>query len=113
MHPILAENINGWLFAAAVFFGGLITSALALCALVPARQRNRRLTFALAAPALVFALLITLWTGYEFITEGLQDPDYSMRDFAIPWLVMAGPSVVTGLLAIAVFGLSTRRSTDA
>jgi hypothetical protein len=113
MHPILAENIDGWLFGAAVLFGGLIASVLALCALVPARQRNRRLTFTLAAPALVVGLLVTLWAGYGFITDGLHDPDYSVSDFAIPWLVMAGPSFATSLLAIIVLGLSTRKGTDA
>jgi hypothetical protein len=112
MHPILAENLNGWLFAAAVFFGGLIASVLALCALVPAWRGNRRSAFVLASPALVIGVLMTLWGGYWFITDGMRDPDYSLSDFVLPWLVMAGAPLATSLLAIVVLVFSTRRSRD-
>lgn len=108
MHLFLAESLDGWLFAAAALLGGLLTSLLALAALVPARQRNRPLTFALAAPAFVVVLLVTLWVGYGLITDGLHDPDYSLADFAVPWLIMAGPSLATGLLAVAVLWVRTR-----
>ena len=108
MPSILAENLDGWLFGAALFFGGLLVSILALVALVPAARRNRAGTFALAAPALVVGLLITLWVGYGFITDGLRDPDYSIRDFLTPWLVMAGPPLACGLLAVAVLIFRTR-----
>jgi hypothetical protein len=112
MHLILAENLNGWLFAAAVFFGGLIASVQALCALVPAWQGNRRSTLVLVTPALVIGVLVTLGAGYGFITDGLHDPGYSLSDFAAPWLMMAGAPVATSLLAIVVLVFSTRRSTD-
>jgi hypothetical protein len=113
MHPVLAESLNGWLFAALVFFGGLAASILALGALVPARRRNRRLTIALSAPAFIVGLLVTLGTGYGFITDGMRDPDYSIRDFAMPWLVMAGPAFGTSLLAMLVLWFSSRRTPDA
>jgi hypothetical protein len=109
MHPILAENLNGWLFAAALFFGGLLASILALVALVPAAQRDRARTLALAAPALVVGLLVTLWVGYGFITEGMHDPSYSIRDFLTPWLMLAGPPLASGLLAVAVLWVRTKR----
>lgn len=109
MH-LLAENIDGWLYAAAAFFGGLLASLLALCALVPAWQRNRRLTFALAAPAFLVVVLDTLWIGYGFVTDGLHDPDFSISDFLIPWTMMAGPALLTGLLAIAVLWVRTRQA---
>ena len=113
MSPILAENIDGWLFAAAAFFGGLIAAVLALCALAPAWKRNRRLTFALASPGFAVVLLMTLWMGYGFITDGLHDPDYSISDFAGPWVIMAGPSLVTSLLAMVVLALRVRRAANA
>ena len=113
MHTILAEALDGWLVAAAAFFGGLAASILALGALVPARQRNRPLMLALAAPAFIVGVLVTLWIGYGFVTDGLHDPDYSMSDFAIPWLIMAGPSFATSLLAVVFFWLSAPKRTDA
>jgi hypothetical protein len=108
MHPILAENLNGWLFAAALFFGGLLASILALCALIPAARRNRARTLALAAPALIVGLLVTLWTGYGFITDGMRDPSYSLRDFFTPWIMFAGPPLACGLLAVAVLWIRIR-----
>jgi hypothetical protein len=102
MHPILAENLDGWLFGALLLFGGIIASVLALCALVPARRRNRRLTFILVAPAFLIVVLVTGMMIYAFITDGLHNPDYSFSDFAIPWLMLGGPSFATGLLALAV-----------
>jgi hypothetical protein len=61
MHLILAENLNGWLFAAAVFFGGLLASLLGLAALIPAgvikwdvalfrNSRGKRATSPFGAP---------------------------------------------------------------
>ena len=110
MHGILAENIDGWLIGAAAFFGGLLASVLALCALVPACQRKRAATFALAAPAFVVGVLATAWVGYGYITTGLHDSEYDVSDFLIPWLCMAAPSLTTSLLAVLVLGLCMRRS---
>ena len=111
MHPILAENIDGWLYAAAAFFAALAASALALGALVPAWRGNRPLTVGLVLPALVVALLATLWIGYGFVSDGLRDPDYSISDFLIPWVTMAGPALATSLLSLGVLLVRRRRNT--
>src|SRR5438552_7113897 len=103
MNVIIAENLNGWLFAAMIFFGGIIASLLALGALFPASCGKRSLTFTLAGPAFIAGILITLWFGYGYITDGLHDPDYSPRDFLMPWLFLAGPPLATSLLALLVF----------
>jgi hypothetical protein len=102
MHPILAEALDGWLFAAAAFFGGLAASLLALVALLPAWRGNRRRTVFLTTPAFVIGLLATVWIGSGFLTDGLKDPDFSMSDFMSPWLAMAGPSLTAGFLALLV-----------
>jgi ammonia channel protein AmtB len=102
LSPLLAESLNGWLFAAAAFFVALIASLMALCAIGPARRRNRRMTLALAAPALVIGVVFTIAVGYGFITDGMRDPDYSISDFAVPWLMMAGPPLGSSLLAILI-----------
>jgi hypothetical protein len=89
-------------------FGGLVASVLALGAVVPAWRGNRVRTIALAAPALVVVLLVTIWTGYEYLTDGLRDPDLSIDDFVAPWLFLAGPSFAASLLAISVLLLRKR-----
>ena len=37
---------------------------------------------------------MTLWTAYGFVTDGLRDPSYSLSDFLIPWLMIAGSQVL-------------------
>ena len=109
MPHILAENITGWLIAAAVFFGGLLAALLALGAIIPAFQGNRKLTLALISPAALAVVLATLWIGYGYLTDGLHDPDYSIDDFLIPWSMFAGPPLVAGLLAVFVLWLKMRQ----
>jgi len=103
MGVILAEDIGGWLVAAAALFGGLAASVLALCALIPAFKRNLLLTLVLSAPALVLGIDVTVWLGYGFVSSGPPDSDFDLaHDLIMPWTMMAGPSLVTGLLAMAV-----------
>ncbi len=112
MHNILADEVTAGLMAAAAFLGALLASILALCALVPAWKRDRRLTFALVAPAFLVVLLVTIGAGYGFVTDGLRNPDYSAGDFVIPWAIFAGPPLAAGLLAVGVLALSMRRSAN-
>ena len=108
MPPILAENIDGGLFAAAAFLGALLTAVLALAALIPASRRDRRGTLLLAAPALLAVLLVTGGVAYGFVTDGLHDPDSSPSDFVAPWLIFAGPPLAAAALALAVLWVRTR-----
>jgi hypothetical protein len=108
MHDILAEDITGGLIAATAFLGALIASVLALCALVPAWKGDRRLTFALAAPAMIAGVLATLWIGYGFVTDGTRDPD-DWKLLVGLLMLMAGPPLATSLLAIGVVEWSRRR----
>src|SRR5437016_3876523 len=103
MHIMLAEDIGGWLLAAGALFGGLFASILALCALVPACKGKRSLTLALSAPAFVVGVVVTAWLGYGYIGYGLHDSDFDFgHDFFMPWILMAGPALATGLLALVV-----------
>jgi hypothetical protein len=107
---ILAEDIGGWLFAALVLFGGVGAAILALGALIPAWKGNSALAIALLVPALLLGFGVSIWFGYGFITSNLHDPDLDIRqDFILPWLVMAGPSLMTGLLALAFLWYARRR----
>ena len=103
MNVMLAEDIGGWLVAAAALFGGLAASVLALVALVPAFKRNLPLTLVLCAPALLLGIVVTGWLGYGFLSSGPPDSDFDFgQDLFMPWAVMAGPSLVTSLLAMTV-----------
>ena len=112
MFLILADNIDGGLYAAAALFGELVATALALCAVVPARQRKGWQTLAMTAPAMIVTLLVTIYIGYGYVTFG-RDPDFSLSDFAGLWLIGAGPPLATSLLAIVAFWLSSLGNTDA
>jgi hypothetical protein len=105
MHLILAENFNGLGYVMLGCLVALLVSLVALAALVPASRGNRQATLAMAAPAFVIGVLLTLAMGYGFITAAMRDPDYELRDFAVPWLVIAGPPLGTSLLAVAVLWL--------
>ena len=103
MPILLAEDIGGWLLAAADLFGGLAASVLALGALIPAFKRNLPLTIILSAPALLLGTVVTVWLGYGIVSSGLPDSDFEIgHDLIMPWAVMAGPSLVTSLLAMTV-----------
>ncbi len=107
---ILAEDIGGWLFAALVLFGGLGAALLAMIALIPARKGHRALALTLSVPALILGLGVTIWLGYGFMTSNLHDPDLDLwQDHVLPWLLMAGPSLATSLLAFAFLWCRRKR----
>jgi hypothetical protein len=99
------DHIGGYMFAAAVFFGGIGASVLALFALFPACRGDRSRTLVMAAPAFALGLLLTLSFGYACITD--NDPNSSKGDWVAIWTALAGPSLATSLLAILV--LRSRR----
>jgi len=108
MHFILAENFNGLGAVMLGLAGAVLASLLALFALAPASRGNRAATLAMAAPALLIGLAMTAAVCYGFVTDGLRDPDYTLRDFLTPWLVFAGPPLVTSLLAVTILWLRRR-----
>ena len=112
MPAFLAESLDGWLLGAAMLFGGLVASVLALGAIVPARKGNRRLTLMLAGPAFFVVVIDSLWLGYAWASSGLHDSVYSVRDLAVPWVIMAGPSLVTAVLAMTVYWRCAAKSGD-
>ena len=108
---ILAEDIGGWLFAALVLFGGLGAAVLALGALIPAWKGKSALCLALSGPAVVLGIGVTVWLGYGFISSTMHDPELDIRqDLLLPWLLMAGPSTVTSVLALVVLWYARKRS---
>jgi len=110
---ILAEDIGGWLFAALVLFGGFGAAFLAMTALIPAWKGHLALALTLSVPALILGLGVTVWLGYGFMTSNLHDPDLDVwQDHVLPWLLMAGPSLVTGALALAVLWRRRKRGSE-
>jgi hypothetical protein len=107
---ILAEDIGGWLFAGLVLFGGLGAALLALGALVPAWKGHPSLALTLSAPGLILGLGVTIWLGYGLLTSNLHDPDIDLwQDHVLPWVVMAGPSLATSLLALGLLCYKRKR----
>jgi hypothetical protein len=78
MRVLFAEDIGGWILAGGVLFGGLATSVLALIA--------------------------TVWLVIDYAkVQSDPDPSYNATpDFFMELLIMAGPALVTSLLAMAV-----------
>ena len=111
MYIMLAEDIGGWLLAAGALFGGLAASVLALGALIPAWKGNKLLTLTLSAPALVLGVIVSIWLGYGYLQDGLHDSDFEIgHDLIMPWAVMAGPALVTSLLAFTTLWYKRKRS---
>jgi len=102
MHIMLADSIDGGILAILVFGGGLVAAVVALAGLVPAWQGNRVVTLVMIAPAFVCGLVITIYCVHGYVTEGLHNPDYELRDFMLPWVFLAGPPLTTSLLAFCV-----------
>src|SRR6186997_576338 len=71
MNVILAENISGWLFAGTLLTAGIVSSLLALVALIPASRGNRPAAILLGAPAVLLAAAgITAWV----IADTIRSP---------------------------------------
>ena len=107
---MLADSIDGGILAFLFVCGGLATSLVALVALVPASQGNRRLTLILIAPASICGLLFTVYFACGYVKDGLHDPSYELSDFILPWAFMAGPALVTSLIAIFVVWLKRTKA---
>ena len=109
MNVMFAENIDGWLLAAAFLFGGLGASVIALVGIIPAWRGNIPITVFTIAPAIFMFGLATFWLGQGF----LQDPKHDREEFLLntlqPWLVMALPSLLTSAGTAAVLCLRRRK----
>lgn len=102
MHVILAENLDGWLFAAMLLFGGLGAAALGLVGIAPALLGKRKLALALIIPALVMGIWTIGWLMRGYSLQTTHQNDDVMEDYIKPGLIMAGPPLVA---VIAVLGI--------
>jgi uncharacterized membrane-anchored protein len=109
MHAMLADDVSAGLVALFYVCGGVATAVLALIALVPASQANRLWTYILAAPALIWVILVTVCLFYQSSSDKLDDAGESLRQFIGLLVVMAGPSLVTSLLAILALWYKRRK----
>lgn len=100
MHPILADSIDFGVLMILLMGGGLAVSVLALIALIPAWQGSRAGTLVLAGPGFIWGVAATIFCAWGFVHDGLGDPNFELMDFLGPWIVLAGPSLATSLLAV-------------
>ncbi|HZV34374.1 MAG TPA: hypothetical protein VFB72_07325 [Verrucomicrobiae bacterium] len=109
MHVMLADSIDGGIFAILVLFCGFAASLLALIALVPAARGNKPATFVLVLPALLVGLAITYWLGAMYIKDGLHQTGSEFRDMLMTWIVLSGAPFGTTLLSILVLWYKRRK----
>src|SRR5205809_356445 len=103
MNAMLANDIGGGIFALLVIVAGLVSSVLALAALIPANRGKRAPAIVLFAPAIVTAATVTVGMIWQCAT------DRSTGSFGgrvlewLPfWILFAGPPLLTGAIAILV-----------
>lgn len=101
MNLILAEDIGGWLAAGTLLLAGVISSLLALLALIPASKGIRSAAILLGAPAVLTTLSVTAWIIIETIRHR-GSPESSVSDMFISWLMLAGLPLLTGGIAFWV-----------
>ena len=103
MSVILAEDIGGWLLAGGVLARGVVSSLLALLALIPASRGKRSIAITLLTPSLIVSTGVTIWLVTQFIGNHRHGIDVAIgSDLIGPWIFMAGPSFLTGVIAILV-----------
>src|ERR1700722_13212834 len=105
MNVMLADSIDGGIFAILVLLLGGIASIIALIGLVPARQGNRPLAFLGVSPAASGVIVITGWLGYQFFFTGYKtDGDINIMDFIGSWVILAGlPFVASGTTLLVLW----------
>jgi hypothetical protein len=112
MSPILADDIEGGIFALSILAAGGVSSILALTALIPANRGKRPAAIALSTPAILTAVGVTVWIVWQCIKGPAQGEDRgSALNMMFFWFLFAGPSFLTGTIAILVlWAKSTPRS---
>jgi hypothetical protein len=109
MQVMFAEDIGPWLAAAALLFGGLAASILALGALFPASRGNRSLTVGLIAPAIIMVILTTCWLAQGYFRRENHDHEEIIDNYVQPWFFMALAPLVTSVLAGFVLWFKRRK----
>jgi LPXTG-motif cell wall-anchored protein len=109
MNVMLADSIDGGIFAILVLLLGGGASVIALIGLVPARQGNRAVTFLVVSPAIIAVIAITGWLGYGCFTEVRSDPEARFTDLLAPWVILAGLPVITSGTTLLVLWRRRKR----
>ena len=115
MNVMLADSIDGGIFAILVLLVGGIVSVIALIGLVPARQGNCPITFLVVSPAAIAVIVITGWLGYQFFLTGDKtDDDRNITDFIGTWVILAGlPFVASGITLLVLWRRRKRQREQA
>ena len=115
MNMMLADSIDGGIFAILVLLLGGGASVIALIGLVPARQANRAVTLLMVSPAIIAAIAITGWLGYDFFLSGDKaSGDRNIMDFIGAWVILTGlPFVASGTTLLVLWFRRKRRQQQA
>jgi hypothetical protein len=103
MDVMLAEDLSVWILNGMILTAGVGSSLLALVALIPASRGKRLVAFALAAPALLDGIGVSVWLLVQFL-GAKHDPAYTgaISDLVGDLIFMAGPPLLTGCIAVLV-----------
>ena len=105
MNVMLADSIDGGIFAILVLLLGGGASVMALIGLIPAWRGNRSVTFLVVSPAIIAAIAITGWLGYDFFFSGDKaSSDIDIMDFIGACVILAGlPFVASGATLLVLW----------
>jgi len=94
---MLAESIDGGIFALLVILGEIAATVLALVALIPAARGNRALVVVLIAPAILMVICATCWLAQLYFAADPQERQEMGSDALQMWLLFALPPLLAGL----------------
>jgi hypothetical protein len=109
MHGILAYENYARIIA--IFCGEIVTLLLALVALFYAVQDYRSRVATLIAPAVIWVVVVTALSGYQYIIDSLHkpSPDYNAGyEFMASCIFLAGLPLVMSLIVVLVLWFKSR-----
>jgi len=110
MHPILADDIDGGIFAILVLGAGLVTSVVALIGLAPAMRGDKAGTLCLITPAFLCGVAIVIWLTWQYIADWRENSHARFnRNDLLVYIVLAGPALATSLLGALVLWVKRRK----
>lgn len=109
MHVMLAESIDGGIFALLVILGELAAILLALVALIPAAHGHRLLVLLLIAPAILMVIFATCWLGQSFFSGDPEERHELASDALGMWFLFAFPPLLASVTSFSIAAYRRKR----